>query len=95
MLERAAAGDAAKGETLYLLGFAYTQAKNHPKAVAALERAAAKTPEDANVYRFLGYNYQLLKQYAKALAAYERGMALAPDDAYFKEAAEQVRPFAK
>ncbi|HEX7174908.1 MAG TPA: tetratricopeptide repeat protein [Pyrinomonadaceae bacterium] len=95
VLERAATGDAAKGETLYLLGFAYTQAKNHPKAVAALERAAAKTPEDANVYRFLGYNYQLLKQYAKALAAYERGMALAPDDAYFKEAADQVRPFAK
>jgi len=95
VLERAAAGDAAKGETLYLLGFAYTQAKNHPKAVAALERAAAKMPEDANVYRFLGYNHQLLKQYAKALAAYERGMALAPDDPYFKEAADQVRPFAK
>lgn len=94
-LEALAVKPDARGETLYLLGFAHTQAKNHPKAVAALERAAAKSPDDANIYRFLGYNYQLLKQYAKALAAYERGAELAPEDAYFKEAAESVRPFAK
>lgn len=94
-LERVGAGEAAQGSTLYLLGFAHTQAKSHAKAVAALERAAAKTPDDANVYRILGYNYEVLKQYAKALAAYERGAQLLPDDAYFKEASERVRPFAK
>ena len=94
-LERVAANPDVKGSTLYLLGYAYAQAKNFPKAVAALERAAAKSPDDANIYRMLGYAHESTKQYAKALAAYEKGLQLAPDDAYFKESAERVRPFAK
>ena len=85
----------AKGATLYLLGFAQTQAKNYPKAITALERAAQKTPDDVNIYRMLGYDYEVLKQYAKALAAYEKGLQLAPTDAELKESAERVRPFAK
>ena len=95
VLERAAAGDDAKGVTLYLLGVAHSRSKNFPKAIAALERAAAKTPEDVNIYRELGYAYEVSKQYAKALAAYEKGLSLAPADADFKESAERVRPFAK
>ena len=85
----------AKGATLYLLGFAHTQAKNYPKAVTALERAAQKTPDDVNIYRMLGYDYEVLKQYPKALGAYEKGLQLAPADAELKESAERVRPFAK
>jgi tetratricopeptide (TPR) repeat protein len=95
VLERAAAGDDAKGITLYLLGVAYSRAKNFPKAVAALERGAAKSPDDVNIYRELGYAYEVSKQYAKALAAYEKGLALAPADTDFKEAVERVRPYAK
>jgi tetratricopeptide (TPR) repeat protein len=94
-LERVAAGETAEGQTLYLLGFAQTQAKATAKAAAALERAAVKMPDDANVYRLLGYNYEVLKQYAKALTAYERGLQLVPGDADFKDSAERVRPFAQ
>jgi tetratricopeptide (TPR) repeat protein len=85
----------AKGATLYLLGFAQTQAKNYPKAIAALERAAQSTPNDTNIYRMLGYDYEVSKQYAKALAAYEKGLQLAPTDPDLKESADRVRPFAK
>ena len=94
-LERAAAKPDAKGQTLYLLGFAHSRAKNFPKAIAALERAAASTPDNAEVYRELGFAAESSKQYAKALDAYEKGLALAPADEYFKESAERVRPFAK
>ncbi len=85
----------AKGATLYLLGFAQTQAKNYPKAIAALERAAQSTPNDTNIYRMLGYDYEVSKQYARALAAYEKGLQLAPTDPDLKESADRVRPFAK
>ena len=85
----------APGDTFYLLGYAHTQAKNFPKAIAALETAATKTPDNAEVYRLLGFSYESSKNYAKALAAYEKGLQLAPSDAYFKESAERVRPFAK
>ncbi|HEV2860407.1 MAG TPA: tetratricopeptide repeat protein [Pyrinomonadaceae bacterium] len=95
VLEKAAAGDAAKPETLYLLGFSHNRAKNYPRAAAALERAAQKAPDNVDVYRELGFAYEASKQYAKALAAYEKGLQLAPDDAYFKESADRVRPFAK
>lgn len=95
VLERAAAGDQAKGPAIYLLGVAYSRAENYPKAIAALERAAAKTPDDVNIYRELGYAYEVSKQYAKALAAYQKGAALAPADTNFKESIERVQPFAK
>jgi tetratricopeptide (TPR) repeat protein len=94
-LERAAAGEQAKGPAIYLLGVAYSRAENFPKAIAALERAAAKSPDDVNVYRELGYAYEVSKQYAKALAAYQKGAALAPADTSFKESIERVQPFAK
>lgn len=92
VLEPVAAKAEAQGTTLYLLGYAHTQAGNFPKAIAALERAAAKTPDNADIYRFLGFAYESLKQYPKALAAYEKGLQLAPADAYFKESADRVRP---
>jgi tetratricopeptide (TPR) repeat protein len=95
VLERAAANPNAQGQTLYLLGVAYSRAKNFPKAIATFERAAAKTPDDVNIYRELGYAYEVSKQYAKALNVYQKGGALAPDDADFKESMERVRPFAK
>jgi tetratricopeptide (TPR) repeat protein len=95
VLESVAAKPEAKGATLYLLGFAQTQAKNYPKAIAALERAAQSTPNDVNIYRMLGYDYEISKLYAKALAAYERGLQLAPADPDLKESADRVRPFAK
>jgi tetratricopeptide (TPR) repeat protein len=95
VLERATAGDQAKGPTLYLLGYAYSRAENFPKAIAALERAVALTPEDVNIYRELGYAYEVSKQYAKALAAYQKGAELAPADTNFKESIERVQPFAK
>ena len=95
VLEPVAAKPEAQGTTLYLLGYAHSQAGNFPKAVAALERAAAKTPDNADIYRFLGFAYESLKQYPKALAAYEKGLQLAPDDAYFKESADRVRPAVK
>jgi tetratricopeptide (TPR) repeat protein len=95
VLEPVAAKSEAKGATLYLLGFAQTQAKNYPKAIAALERAAQSTPNDVNIYRMLGYDYEVSKLYAKALAAYERGLQLAPADPDLKESADRVRPFAK
>lgn len=95
VLERATAGDQAKGPVLYLLGVAYSRAENFPKAIAALERAAALTPDDVNIYRQLGYAYEVSKQYAKALAAYQKGAALAPADTNFKESIERVQPFAK
>ncbi len=95
VLEPVAAKPDANGATLYLLGFAQTQAKNYPKAIAALERAAQSTPNDANIYRMLGYDYEVSKQYAKALAAYEKGLQLAPADPELKESADRVRPFAK
>ena len=44
VLEQLAAKPNADGTTLYLLGFAYSRAKNFPKAAAALERAAIKRP---------------------------------------------------
>ncbi len=94
-LERAGANPNAQGPTLYLLGVAYSRAKNFPKAIATFERAAAKTANDVNIYRELGYAYEVSKQYAKALAAYQKGSELAPDDADFKESMERVRPFAK
>ena len=94
-LERAAAGDQAKGPAIYLLGVAYSRAENYPKAIAALERAAAKTPDDVNIYRELGYAYEVSKQYAKALAAYQKGAELAPTDTSFKESIDRVQPFAK
>lgn len=94
-LERATAGDQAKGPTLYLLGVAYSRAENFPKAIAALERAAALTPDNVNTYRELGYAYEVSKQYAKALAAYQKGAELAPADTNFKESIERVQPFAK
>lgn len=94
-LERAAAGDQAKGPAIYLLGVAYSRAENYPKAIAALERAAAKTPDDVNVYRELGYAYEVSKLYAKALAAYQKGAQLAPADTNFKESIERVQPFAQ
>ena len=84
-----------KGSTLYLLGFVQTQAKNYPKAIAALERAAQKTPNDVNVFRILGYDYEVSKQYAKALDAYEKGLRLVPADSDLKESADRVRPFAR
>jgi tetratricopeptide (TPR) repeat protein len=59
VLESVAAKPEAKGATLYLLGFAQTQAKNYPKAIAALERAAQSTPNDVNIYRMLGYDYEV------------------------------------
>lgn len=95
VLEPVAAKPDAKGTTLYLLGYAQTQAKNYPKAIAALERAAQSTPNDVNVYRMLGYDLEVSKQYAKALAAYEKGLQLAPADPDLKESADRVRPFAK
>src|ERR1044071_2868773 len=91
---RAAASPQAAGETFSLLGSAQVQAKNFPKAIAALEQAAAKTPDNAEVYRLLGFSYESSKNYAKALAAYEKGLQLAPADAYFKESADRVRPYA-
>ncbi len=95
VLEPITAKPDAKGATLYLLGFAQTQAKNYPKAIAALERAAQSTPNDTNIYRMLGYDYEVSKQYAMALAAYEKGLQLAPTDPDLKESADRVRPFAK
>ncbi|MGB7923984.1 MAG: tetratricopeptide repeat protein [Pyrinomonadaceae bacterium] len=95
VLERATAGDQAKGPTVYLLGVAYLRAENFPKAIAALERAATLTPADLNIYRQLGYAYEVSKLYAKALAAYQKGAELAPADANFKESIERVQPFAK
>ncbi len=94
-LERFALDPKAQGQTLYLLGLAYSRTKNFPKAVATLERAAAKTSDDANIYRELGYAYEVSKQYAKALAAYQKGAALAPDDTDFQESIARVKPFAK
>jgi tetratricopeptide (TPR) repeat protein len=94
-LERAAAGEQAKGPAIYLLGVAYSRAENYPKAIAALERAAARTPDDVNIYRELGYAYEVSKLYAKALAAYQKGAELAPADTNFKESIERVQPFAK
>jgi tetratricopeptide (TPR) repeat protein len=94
-LERATAGDQAKGPTLYLLGVAHSRAENFPMAITALERAAAVTPDDVNIYRELGYAYEVSKQYAKALAAYQKGAQLAPADTNFKESIERVQPFAK
>lgn len=95
VLERAGANPNAQGQTLYLLGIAYSRAKNFPKAIATFERAAAKSADDVNIYRELGYAYEVSKQYAKALTAYQKGSELAPDDADFKESVERVRPFAK
>jgi len=95
VLDPVAAKPDAKGPTLYLLGFAQTQAKNYPKAITALERAAQLTPQDVNIYRMLGYNYEVSKQYAKALSAYEKGLQIAPNDADLKESADRIRPFAK
>ena len=95
VLEPVAAKPQAKGATLYLLGFAQTQAKNYVKGIAALERAAQSSPNDVNIYRMLGYDYEVSKQYAKALAAYEKGLQLVPADSDLKESAERVRPFAK
>lgn len=95
VLERAGTNPNAQGQTLYLLGIAYSRAKNFPKAIATFERAAAKTADDVNIYRELGYAYEVSKQYAKALTAYQKGSELAPDDADFKESVERVRPFAK
>ena len=95
VLDPIAAKSDAKGPTLYLIGFAHTQAKNYPKAIVALERAALKTPGDVNIYRILGYDYEVSKQYAKALGAYEKGLQLAPADVDLKDSAERVRPFAK
>ncbi len=95
VLEPVAAKPEAKGATLYLLGFAQTQAKNYVKGIAALERAAQSTPNDVNIYRMLGYDYEVSKQYAKALAAYEKGLKLVPADPDLKESADRVRPFAK
>ena len=95
VLDPIAAKPEAKGETLYLLGFAQTQAKNYAKGIAALERAAQSTPNDVNIYRMLGYAYEVSKQYVKALAAYEKGLQLAPADPDLKESADRVRPFAK
>ena len=95
VLERAAAGNDAKGSALYLLGISYSRAKNFPKAIAALERAATKTPDDVNIYRELGYAYEISKLYAKALAAYEKGASLAPGDTDFQESIARVRPVAQ
>ncbi len=94
-LERFALDPKAQGQTLYLLGVAYSRTKNFPKAVATLERAAQKTTDDANIYRELGYAYEVSKLYAKALAAYQKGAALAPDDTDFQESIARVKPFAK
>lgn len=95
VLERAGANPNAQGQTLYLLGVAYSRAKNFPRAIATFERAAVKTADDVNIYRELGYAYEVSRQYAKALAAYQKGSQLAPDEADFKESIERVRPFAK
>ena len=95
VLERAGANPNAKGETLYLLGVAYSRAKNFPKAIATFERAAAKTADDPNIYRELGYAYEVSKQYGKALTAYRKGVELLPDDEDFQQSVERVQPFAK
>ncbi|HEX8844047.1 MAG TPA: tetratricopeptide repeat protein [Pyrinomonadaceae bacterium] len=95
VLERFTVGADADPAALYLYGMAQSRAKNYPKAISAFERAAARKPDDVNIYRELGYALEISKQYGKALAAYEKGASLAPDDAYFKEAVERVRPFAK
>ncbi|HEX8130054.1 MAG TPA: tetratricopeptide repeat protein [Pyrinomonadaceae bacterium] len=95
VLERAGANPNAQGQTLYLLGVAYSRAKNFPKAIATFERAAAKTSDDPNIYRELGYAYEVSKQYGKALTAYQKGAELLPDDEDFQQSIERVKPFAK
>lgn len=92
IFEKAAAGADADGSLLYLLGFAYSRAKNFPRAISALERAAQKTPDQINIYRELGYDYESSRQFAKALVTYQKAARLAPEDVDLQAAIKRVKP---
>lgn len=72
--------DSLTAQELYLVGFAFFQLENDPKAIEFYDLALAKGFESSEVHFYKGLSWRYLKKYDKALKEIEIAIKMDPDN---------------
>ena len=66
----------------FWIGYAYSQLKDHDKAISNFKESISIYPGYALAHNNLGYEYYLNKQYNEAIECYKNSIELNPNDTY-------------